>query len=54
MSIDDLNNSLNKLKLLGLRTTLELRLQQAQDKQLSYREFFNLLIQDELQQREAR
>jgi DNA replication protein DnaC len=54
MSIDELTNDLNRLKLLGLRATLELRLQQAQDKQLSYREFFNLLIQDELQQREAR
>jgi DNA replication protein DnaC len=54
MSLDDLMNNLNRLKLLGLRVTLEERLQQAQEQQLSYREFFNLLVQDELQRRDAR
>jgi DNA replication protein DnaC len=54
MSLDNLTIHLNRLKLLGLRDTLDQRLQQAQEQQLSYREFLNLLIQDEIQRRDAK
>ena len=54
MSHDTIEQSISQLKLLGMRETLEPRLQQAQEQQLSYREFLHLLLQDELEHRAAK
>ena len=54
MSHDTIEQSISQLKLLGMRDTLEQRLQQAQEQQLSYREFLHLLLQDELEHRAAK
>ncbi len=49
-----LQNQLKTLRLGGLLETLDLRIQQAQKDSLAYREFFELLIQDEVERREAK
>lgn len=54
MSHDTIEQFIAQLKLLGMRDTLEQRLQQAQEQQLSYREFLHLLLQDELEYRAAK
>ena len=54
MSLDNLSQSLAKLRLLGMRDTFDERLKQAQEQQLSYRELIHLLFQDEIQCREAK
>jgi DNA replication protein DnaC len=54
MSHDNLTQLINRLKLFGIRDIIEERLRQAQEQQLSYREFFNLLLQDEAQYRDAK
>lgn len=42
------------LRLGGLAETLEYRVKQAQDGNLGYNEFLNLIVQDEIERREAR
>lgn len=54
MHPDDLNKALTHLRLRGMQMTLEPRLQQAQENQLSCREFLGLLVQDERQHREGK
>jgi DNA replication protein DnaC len=54
MSLDNIDIQLKHLRLSGLRETLEQRLQQAQENHLSHRELLNLILQDELQYREAK
>ena len=53
-----MNNALiqsaRKLRLSGLLTSLELRLQEAQSHQLSHAQFLELVLQDELNVREQR
>ncbi|MBW1838496.1 MAG: ATP-binding protein [Deltaproteobacteria bacterium] len=44
---------LKKLKLPGMMNNFEMRLKEAQDNKLGYREFFSLLVQDEVTNREA-
>jgi len=46
--------SLRKLRLSGLASSLEIRIQEAQGNQLSYDQFLELLLQDELLIREER
>ena len=46
--------SLRKLRLSGLASSLEIRIQEAQGNQLSYDQFLELLLQDELLVREER
>lgn len=54
MSLDQIDINLKKLRLLGLKETIEQRLNQAQESHLSYREFLNLILQDEIQCRDAK
>lgn len=55
MNLDHhLKEHLKTLRLSGLLESFDLRLQQAQKDSLGYREFFQLLIQDEIERREAR
>jgi DNA replication protein DnaC len=49
-----LQNQLKTLHLGGVLETLDLRVQQAQKDSLAYLEFFQLLVQDEVERREAR
>jgi DNA replication protein DnaC len=51
---DGLLPSLKKLRLSGLAATLEVRLHEAATSGLSHREFLELLLQDELLQRNDR
>lgn len=53
MSADQLLEQLKRLHLTGMVETLELRLQQMQDQELSIRECLSLLLQDEIQRRES-
>jgi DNA replication protein DnaC len=49
-----LQTSLKRLRLSGLASTLQMRLQQAPANQLSHQEFLELLLQDELALRDQR
>ena len=49
-----LKNTLSTLRLSGLGSSLEIRLQEAQSRQLPYLDFLELLLQDELDMRESR
>ena len=49
-----LQTSLKRLRLSGLASTLEVRLQEASTNQLSHQEFLELLLQDELALRDQR
>jgi len=51
---DTLNHALKRLRLSGLRTTLEVRLQEAAANRLGHVEFLELLLQDELNVRADR
>ncbi len=53
MNIEDLKPLLTRLRLNGLLETLEQRLTQARDSGLSHQEFMALLLQDEIQRRDA-
>ena len=54
MITNQLKQSLLKLRLSGLRETLDLRLQEAASNQLSHLQFIELLIQDEIDVRDQR
>lgn len=55
MNLDHhLQNQLKTLRLGGVLETLELRVQQARKDSLGYLEFFQLLLQDEVERREAK
>src|SRR5512139_3042770 len=55
MNLDHhLQNQLKTLRLGGVLETLDLRVQQAQKDSLGYLEFFQLLLQDEVERREAK
>ena len=55
MNLDhQLQAQLKTLKLSGFLQTLDLRLKEAQKASLGYLEFFQLLIQDEVERREAK
>jgi DNA replication protein DnaC len=55
MNLDHhLESQLKVLRLSGMFQSLELRLQQAQDSALGHLEFFQLLVQDEIERREAK
>jgi DNA replication protein DnaC len=55
MNLDHhLQSQIKTLRLGGVLETLDLRLQQAQQHSLGYLEFFQLIIQDEIERREAR
>jgi len=49
-----LEDRLKALRLGGMLQSLEIRLEQAQSSQLGHREFFELLVQDEIERREAK
>jgi len=49
-----LQSQLRRLKLSGILHTLEMRLLESQQNQLDYKTFFSLLLQDELEARQAR
>ena len=48
-----LSEQLKRLKLPGMLNNLEIRVKQAQESNLGYREFFSLLVQDELVSRNS-
>ncbi len=50
----NLNEKLKKLRLSGMNTSLEIRLQEARTNSLDYEEFLELALQDELNTREDR
>ena len=50
----DLNYQLRKLKLSGVLNTLEVRMLESEQNQLDYKTFLSLLLQDELEARQAR
>jgi len=55
MNLDHhLQNQIKTLRLGGVLETLDLRIQQAQKSSLGYLEFFQLLVQDEIERREAK
>ena len=55
MNLDHhLQSQLKTLRLGGVLETLDLRVQQAQKDSLAYLEFFQLLLQDEVERREAK
>lgn len=55
MNLDHhLQNQLKTLRLGGVLETLDLRVKQAQKDSLGYLEFFQILLQDEVERREAR
>ena len=54
MNHPSLHQSLQKLRLSGLATTLDLRLQEARGNNLTHEEFLELLLQDELNVRHQR
>lgn len=55
MNLDHhLQNQLKTLRLGGVLETLDLRVQQAQKDSLGYLEFFQLLLQDEVERREGK
>lgn len=55
MNLDrQLKEQLKALKLSGFLQTLDLRLQEAQKTSLGYLDFFQLLLQDEIERREAK
>jgi len=55
MNLDHhLQNQLKTLRLGGILETLDLRTQQAQKDDLGYLEFFQLIVQDEVERREAK
>jgi DNA replication protein DnaC len=55
MNLDHhLQNQLKTLRLGGVLETLDLRVQQAQKDSLGYLEFFQLLLQDEVERRESK
>jgi DNA replication protein DnaC len=49
-----LKSQLKRLKLSGILDTLEMRLLECQQNQLDYKTFLSLLLQDELEARQAR
>jgi len=49
-----LQNQLKTLRLGGVLETLDLRVKQAQNDSLGYIEFFQILLQDEVERREAK
>lgn len=48
-----LNNQLRTLKLGGFLESLEVRLKQARDEELSHLDFLHRMVQDEIERREA-
>ena len=55
MNLDHhLQNQFKALRLRGVLENLDLRVQQAQKDSLGYLEFFQLLLQDEVERREAK
>ena len=55
MNLDHhLQNQLRTLRLGGVLETLDLRVKQAQQDSLGYLEFFQILLQDEVERREAK
>ena len=54
MNIQNITTTLKQLRLSGLSQTLEIRLQEAQANRLSHGEFFELILQDELNVRKER
>ena len=48
-----LNNQLRTLKLGGFLESLEIRLKQARDEELSHLDFLQRMVQDEIERREA-
>lgn len=51
---NQLKSQLRRLKLSGILDTLEMRLLESQHNQLDYKSFFSLLLQDEIEARQAR
>ncbi|MCP4129505.1 MAG: ATP-binding protein [bacterium] len=51
--MNQLNGKLKKLKIPGMMNNLELRANEARDNDLGYIEFFSLLVQDEILNRES-
>ena len=55
MNLDhQLHNQLKTIRLGGVLETLDLRVQQAQKNNLGYLEFFQMIVQDEVERREAK
>ena len=55
MNLDrQIKDQLKTLRLSGILDTLDLRLQEAEKNSLGYLEFFQLVIQDEIERREAK
>ncbi len=52
--IMDIKNQLMRLKMSGMLDTVELRLSQAQNSELSYSELLTLLLNDEIEKRQSR
>ncbi len=52
--ISDIKNQLTRLKMSGMLETLEVRLSQAQEGELSYSELLSLLLSDEIEKRQQR
>ena len=50
----DIKNQLMRLKMSGMLDTVELRLSQAQNSELSYSELLTLLLNDEIEKRQSR
>lgn len=53
MILDELKPQLDRLRLIGLMNTLPTRLEQARAKGLDYIEMLNLVLQDEIERRDA-
>lgn len=55
MEVDvQLKSQLRRLKLSGILDTLEMRLLESQQNQLDYKTFFSLVLEDEIEARQAR
>jgi DNA replication protein DnaC len=52
--ITDIKNQLSRLKMSGMLNTIEIRLSEAQDSNLSYSELLTLLLNDEIEKRQER
>ena len=53
MTVDELKSQLTRLRLTGLISTLEMRLEQAREQGMAYLEMLSLIFQDEIERREA-
>lgn len=52
--ITDIKNQLSRLKMSGMLDTIDIRLQEAQENELSYSELLTLLLNDEIEKRQER